>query len=106
MAVDHLSLMVWSVQLESLRCAEFARADKGVIVIQGSAWSLLILPCLGEGRLLWERRVWDCSSQLQHHSPASACFHEPGLGICQVLSGVGRGPVHGQNVSLLSQGQS
>lgn len=77
MAMHHLSLMVWSVQLESLRGTGFAHADKGLIVIQNSDWSLLILPCLGKGKLLCEIRVWDCSSQLQHRSPASACFLRP-----------------------------
>lgn len=72
--MHHLSLMVWSVQLESLRCAGFAHADKGLIMIQGCDWSLLILPCLGKGKLLCEIRGWDCSSELQHRSSASACF--------------------------------
>lgn len=30
-AMHHLSLTVWSVQLESLGCAGVARADKGLI---------------------------------------------------------------------------
>lgn len=57
MAMHHPSL------LESLRFAGFAHADKGLIVIPGCNWNLLILPCLGKGRLLCEIRVWDCSSQ-------------------------------------------
>lgn len=74
MAMHHLSLRVQSVQLESLGCAH---ADKGWILIQDCGWSLLILPCLGKGKLFCEFRVWDCSRQLQHHSPASACFLRP-----------------------------
>lgn len=75
MVTDSLSLMVWSVQLEDLRCAGFACADKGLITLYSCNGSLLILHCLGRGKLLREiNRAWDCSSPLQHRSPVSACF--------------------------------
>lgn len=40
------------------------------------------------------------------HQPASWPDHECSLGICEVLSGMGRGLVYGQNSSVLFQGQS
>lgn len=52
MATNNLSLTVWSMRLENLRCAGFAYADKGLIMIHSCNWSLLILPCLGREKLL------------------------------------------------------
>lgn len=57
MAADNLSLTVWSV-LENLRRAGFAYADKGLITLHSCNWSLLILPCLGRGKLLCEISRW------------------------------------------------
>lgn len=75
MAADNLSLTAWSVQLENLRHAGFAYADKGLITVHSCNWSLLILPCLGRGKLFCEiSRARDCSSALQHRSPTSASF--------------------------------
>ena len=57
MSADNLSLTVWSV-LENLRRAGFAYADKGLITLHSCNWSLLILPCLGRGKLLCEISRW------------------------------------------------
>lgn len=94
MVADYLFLTVWSVWLEDLRRAGFAYADKGLITLRSRNWSLLILPCLGRGKLLCEiSRA--CRIAAAHFSiapqcqPASQPDRKPGLGGCGALSGMG-----------------
>lgn len=100
MVADNLFLTVWSAWLEDLSRAGFAYADKGLITLRSRNWSLLILPCLGRGKLLCEiSRA--CRIAPAHFSiapqgqPASQPDHKPGLGVYGVLSGMGPKWIHG-----------
>lgn len=113
MVADSLFLTVWSVWLEDLRRAGFAYADKGLITLRSRNWSLLILPCLGRGRLLCEiSRA--CRIAAAHLSIAPQCQPAslPNVSLLRnqtaslAWGGVGRSAGWGQNGSALFQRKS